>query len=270
MLAASIFYPNAHANADSADGTATADHPDREQATTQVELSRGLYEARFYAPCGEVQGAVVLGSGDGGWSYWEEKVAWHLAKKGWAVAGVDFNAYAETDYTAAILRQDFRSLVEELHTRYPSTKDRPVLYGGWSMGAEQSVAAAAGAAERAPGLKGLLLVAPGARGRYGLRVADRMGVPPTGADTFGLRELAPACGDLRLAIFHAGLDLLDDLNWWKDLSLDARLWTVPGTFHDFDQAGDALQKAMDESLSWLLESPAAPANSSAPDTETKE
>lgn len=228
------------------------------QATTSITLARGAYEARFYAPPGEKapRGLIVFGSGDGGWSYWEERVCQHLAKRGFAIAGVDFNRYAEHDFDADLLRRDFCALVLELRRRHPGAEGSAVFYGGWSMGAEQSLPAAAEPAGRAPGLRGLVLVAPGARGRFGLRLRDRMAVAPTGPGTFGLRELAPRCADLRMAVFHAGLDLLDDLAWSENQKLDLRRWTVPRAFHDFSGAGDAFLGALDEGMNWLLEEPA--------------
>ncbi len=220
-----------------------------------MALARGDQPARFYAPAtkgGPPRALIVFGSGDGGWSYWEERVCRRLAEKGCAVAGIDFNAYAATDFTPDILRRDYRVLVEELRRRHPDAGPVPVLYGGWSMGAEQSLPASSETAARAEGLRGLILVAPGARGRYGLRLRDRMGMAPAGPDTFSLRELAPRCSDLRFAVFHAGLDLLDDLKWSEALALERKLWVLPRTFHDFAGAGDAFLAQLDEALPWLL------------------
>ncbi len=236
---------------------ARAETEEKARPTTQIDLSRGAYEARFYpAAAGHVRGCVVFGSGDGGWSYWEERVARHLSGKGFAVAGVDFNAYAASDYDETALRRDYLTLVAELRRRQPEAARAPVFYGGWSMGAEQSLPAAADPALRPAGLGGLILVAPGARGRYGLRLRDRMGVAPTGPGTFDLRETAPRCADLRMAVFHAGLDLLDDLKWSEGQKLDLRLWTVSRAFHDFSGAGDEFLAALDEALDWLLAAPA--------------
>lgn len=238
-----------------------------DQPTTAFSLSRGSYAARFYAPAKNTapRALVVFGSGDGGWSYWEERVCRHLAERHFAVAGVDFNAYAGADYTPEILREDYRRLAAELRRRHPGTEETPVVYGGWSMGAEQAFPAASVPAGRAPRLRGLLLVAPGGRGRYGLRLRDRMAISPHGPGTFGLRELAPHCSDLRFAVFHAGLDLLDDLKWSEKLPLDLRLWTVPRAFHDFAGAGDEFLGLVDEAMRWLLVPPApASAPSSSP------
>jgi phosphatidylglycerol lysyltransferase len=226
-------------------------------APTSVRLERGDYAARFYLPTAahSVRALVVLGSGDGGWSYWEERVAQHLAKRHVAVVGVDFQLYAASAYTADILRADFRQLITELRQRVPGTEATPVLYGGWSMGAEQALPAASVLAERTPGLRGLLLISPGARGRYGLSLRDRLGLAPTGADTFALREHAPGCADLRLAVFHAGLDLLDDLQWFHGVPLELRRWDTARTFHDFAGASDEFLDQLDEAVKWCLAVP---------------
>lgn len=225
-----------------------------------LKLRRGAFEVMWFHPSKTaVRGLCVLGSGDGGWSYWEERVANHLAKKGWAVAGVDFAKYAEHDFSQAILAADYAQLVAELARRAGEPSDggtRPVIYGGWSMGAEQSLPAAAVLAERPAGLRGLLLVAPGPRGRYGLRTADELGFAPTGEGTFALADFAPQLRDLRLAQLHAGLDPLDSIKWHRGLGLDLKLWKYPRAWHDFDGASDEFLALLDESIAWLLKPPA--------------
>ncbi|MEN9840202.1 MAG: hypothetical protein RL376_2 [Verrucomicrobiota bacterium] len=238
-----------------------ADPEPGDQPTTRIALSREAYEARFYAPPIDtaLRGLVVFGSGDGGWSYWEERISRHLATRGFAVAGVDFQAYATQPFSAEILREDYRRLVTELRQRHPAAATLPLLYGGWSMGAEHAFPAAADRAARPAGLCGLILVAPGARARYGLKLSDKLGITPTGDDTFALRDMAPLCADLRLAAFHGGLDPLDDLEWPKGLDLDHRLWVIPRVLHDFSNAGEGLRNALDEALVWLLAPPRSPA-----------
>ena len=240
--------------------TANNAKPPHDLATTRITLTRGDYAARFYdiALGTHPRGLVVFGSGDGGWSYWEERVSRHLAARGFAVAGVDFRLYAEAPFSTAIIRKDYQQLVAALRGRRPEGETLPLLYGGWSMGAEQSLPAAADPAQRPAGLRGFILVAPGARGRYGMKLSDRMGITPTGPDTFALREIAPACADLRFAVFHAGLDIVDDLKWSQGLVLDYRRWLVPRTMHDFSNAGPPFLSALDEAMIWLLEPPAAP------------
>lgn len=199
-----------------------------------------------------VQGIFVFGSGDGGWSYWEEIVCGHLAKRGWAVAGVDFARYAETDFSREILASDYAAIVNELGRRCPPAPDgggRPVIFGGWSMGAEHAVAAAAA---RSPVPSGLLLVAPGARGRYGLHMADTLGLAPKGPGTFGLADFASALGGMRIAQLHATLDPLDSTDWFRGLGLELRLWKYPRAFHDFDGASDEFLALVDKSVAWLL------------------
>ena len=130
-----------------------------------VNLHRGAFEIRWYDPgeaFGQPRGTIIFGSGDGGWSYWEERVCGHLASTGWFVAGVDFRKYSETDFSREILRADYVILARALDQRASKTTSLPLLYGGWSMGAELAVAAGADPNRPDP-LRGLLLVAPGAR-----------------------------------------------------------------------------------------------------------
>ena len=232
--------------------------------TEPITLARGAFEIAWYKPTAQpVRGFFVLGSGDGGWSYWETRVAKHLAARGWAVAGVDFAQYATTDYTQEILAGDFARLVTELNhrsgqasagaaTTQPAPQPLPVIYGGWSMGAEHALPAAAAVDLRPQGLCGLLLIAPGARGRYGLRTADKLGITPTGEGTFALADFAPHLSGLRLAQLHAGLDPLDSINWYQALPIDLRLWKYPRAFHDFSNASDDFLALTDKAIDWLL------------------
>jgi phosphatidylglycerol lysyltransferase len=250
-------------------GRAKEDLDHTKPATEPLLLARGAFEVAWYQPeQGPVRGLFVLGSGSGGWSYWETRLARHLARRGWAIAGVDFARYASTDYTQDILAGDFARLVAELARRNSPPGDKPqasapaqtvgplpVIYGGWSMGAEQALPAAAVVAVRPAGLRGLLLVAPGARGRYGLHTPDKLGITPTGPGTFGLAEFAPDLGGLRLAQLHAGLDPLDSTDWFKGLPLDLRLWKYPRAFHDFSNASDDFLALTDKALRWVLAPP---------------
>jgi pimeloyl-ACP methyl ester carboxylesterase len=230
-------------------------NPDTKPATEPIALSRGAFEVAWYQPPDQpVRGLFILGSGDGGWSYWETRLARHLAKRGWAVAGVDFALYATTDFTQEIVATDFARMVADLNRRSeqtsalghnahaPSkiTQQLPVIYGGWSMGAEQAIPAAAILAMRPAGLRGLLLVAPGPRGRYGLHTPDKLGITPTGEG-------------LRLAQLHAGLDPLDSITWFKGLPLTLRLWKHPRAFHDFNNASDDFLALTDKAIDWVLE-----------------
>ncbi len=238
-----------------AETTPDPDAPPAESAPEALTLARGLGGVRFFLPAGDARSraGVIFGSGDGGWSYWEERVCRHLRKRGFAVAGIDFRAYAAEPYTVEELREDYRRVAAELRRRAGPDGVESLVYGGWSMGAEQAVPAAARRASRPAGLRGFLMVAPGGRGRYGLELPDELGLAPRGEGTFSLKELAPASADLRFAVFHGGLDLVDDLDWRRDLTLDYRLWTVPRVFHDFAGAGDEFLAAVDEAMDWLLD-----------------
>ena len=232
-------------------------------ATEPITLTRAPFEIAWYQPAQlPVRGLLVLGSGNGGWSYWETRLARHLAGRGWAVAGIDFALYAATDFNQEILAADFARLVNELKRRSgepasapDNAKPLPVIYGGWSMGAEQALPAAAVLSARPAGLRGLLLVAPAARGRYGLRTPDKLGITPTGEGSFALADFAPQLKGLRLAQLHAGLDPLDSIDWFKGLQLELRLWKFPRAFHDFNNASDEFLALTDKTIDWLLATP---------------
>ena len=141
-----------------------------------LTLPHGKFQTLYYNQSPSPKGVVIVGTGDGGWSYWEENVSRHLAGKGYAVGGWDCRKFADTrTYDQPELAAGFREAVKAVRQRSGAKDDCPVWYFGWSTGAEQSVAAAA-VADRPAGLTGLLLAAPGKVGRYGITESDLLGM----------------------------------------------------------------------------------------------
>lgn len=133
--------------------------------------------------------------------------------------------------------------------------------GPW--GAEQSVPAAAYWLENDPrkAPRGLLLVAPGERGRFGLMTQDRMGVKPTGPGTYGLLDYAEKLKPLRVAQFHPSLDLLDHTAWLDHVTTEHQMWVLGKAVHNFAGASPEFMAQLDDALVWLL---AAPDSAAAP------
>ncbi|MDB6136228.1 MAG: hypothetical protein JWM59_4471 [Verrucomicrobiales bacterium] len=217
-----------------------------------ITLPHGTFQVLYYNTREKPKGIVILGTGDGGWSYWEENTAQHLAKQGYAVGGWDCRKFADTrTYDHAELCAGFKAGVEAVRDR-ADVDDVPVWYGGWSTGAEQSVAAAA-SPDRPKNLVGLLLAAPGERGRFGLTSGDLLGVTPTGPGTFALADFAPQMAGLPVAQFVAGLDPMDDVTWLDKLrTTPHRQFPLPGLLHDMGNAGERFQSAVDEAMAWTL------------------
>jgi len=217
-----------------------------------LDLRSGKFETLYYNGPHKPKGIVILGTGDGGWSYWEENVAKHLVAKGYAVGGWDCRKFADTrSYDAAELSAGFRAAVKAVQNRSGVDKV-PIWYGGWSTGAEQSVAAAAYPG-RPLGLVGLLLAAPNRTGRYGIEESDLLGIEPEGEGTFPLAALAPQLTGLKVAQFVAGLDPLDDTTWLAALrTIPHRTYEFPTALHDMGGAGDEFLEKWDEAMAWTL------------------
>ena len=195
----------------------------------------GLAQVRYYEPDATPPNAVlILGSGDGGWSAWEDAVSRYLREAGIYVVGFDFRAYSKTDYDAQKLGQDMATLAQDGLKR---CKDEsvPVIYGGWSMGAVQAIPAAAWKGHP-KNLKGVLLMSADSRGRFGLRREDEIGLkPPTGPGTFALADYTKALGNLRIAQIHGKADFMASTSWIsaQDPKTHA-LYMIPGANHGFD------------------------------------
>lgn len=197
-------------------------------------------------------GIIVLGSGDGGWSYWEDNTARALAARGHAVIGWSCRAFSDTrKYDHTDLVNGFNTAVEAAQSA-SGNANGPVWYGGWSTGAEQSVAAAA-SENRPKQLVGLLLAAPGTRGRYGIETSDLLGIVPTGENTFAMADVGKELKGIRVAQFTAGLDPMDDVDWLQSLSVPYHLFELPGLLHDMGGAGKTFQETLREAMAWTLE-----------------
>jgi phosphatidylglycerol lysyltransferase len=212
-----------------------------------VNLSRGPFRIQVWWPGSRPKVVVLFGSGDGGWSPVETRICGFLADRGCVVGGIDCRKYAVGDYSGESLAADWASIANRLQ---PAGGRLPVIYGGWSMGAEQAVPAAAISASGL--VKGLLLLSPGARGRYGLRLSDELGVPPMGRDTFALADFGNRLAPLRVAQIHGGGDILDSTSWLEVLRTPHRLFEVPNGWHNFSSAQNAFKKALIAAVEWLL------------------
>jgi pimeloyl-ACP methyl ester carboxylesterase len=224
--------------------------PKSETAVT-LALAGGDFECRCYEAKEPVKGVVVLGTGDGGWSYWEDNTAKSLSSHGYYVIGWDCRKFADTrKFNHEQLIDGFNAVVQAAYDRLPHD-DLPVWYSGWSTGAEQSVAAAA-SKRRPTNLRGLLLVAPGLRGRFGLETSDFLGVAPTGPGSFALSDFAPQLECVRVAQIAADLDPLDSTQWLESLHVPHHLYEMTNTLHDMGGAGEEFQKVLLEAIQWTL------------------
>jgi hypothetical protein len=244
-----------------------AAQPDRVEVT--VHLKRGDFTVYRYVP-GDVKLAahpravIIFGSGDGGLSSWEDKLSHALQASGYEVLDFDCGVYAKADYSLDILQSDMNAIAQSSLARY-GDHPPPLILGGWSMGAEQSVAAAGGPHPPAD-LVGLLLISPGDRGRYGLRDADRWDVSPTGPGTFALQDFAHSLNKFRVAQWSASLDIFSSEKWLSSLTATHKAFDFPNATHYYNSISEAwyngpsdtFLEPLRESVAWVL-SPSNPA-----------
>lgn len=139
----------------------------------------GAAMLRIYEPDELPPRAIfIFGSGDGGWSPWEDVISHWLRDAGVYVVGWDFFRYAtgnsrelkegpykpdDKDYTAEKVGRDMAAMAGMAQKRCGGD-DVPVIYGGWSSGAVQALPAAA-SRERPKSLAGIMLFGADRRGR---------------------------------------------------------------------------------------------------------
>ena len=220
-----------------------------------IELRSGPFETLYYGSTGDPKGILIVGTGDGGWSYWEERVAKHAVAQGYAVGSWDCRKFADSrKFGQADLVEGFNKSVEAVRDRSDADDDCPVWFTGWSTGAEWALAAAA-SPDREPNLVGVLPAAPGDRSRYGITKSDLLGLTPEGPDSFALADLGPALDGICVVQFAAGLDPMDDVTWQKRLGPGCphKVVDIPGVLHDMGGAGDRFLAELDKAMQWSLE-----------------
>ncbi len=227
------------------------DDEDRPVPKATIPLAHSPARVRLYEPDTIPPRAIVIfGSGDGGWSPWENALAHWLRDHGAYVTGFDLRDYAAKDYDAPTLARDMATLAADAAVRCQGP-EVPVIYAGWSMGAVQAVAAAGGT-DRPAKLTGLILFSADSRGRYGLRDKDELGITPQGPGTFSLTEFSAAMKDLRVAQFHGGADFMASTAWVQSLKSPKTLYLVPGANHGFDGPDDSFEAWVLRGMDWVL------------------
>jgi len=219
--------------------------------TVQLNLKRRPFNTYHFVPSGPPRAVILFGSGDGGWGYIENHASAFLQSSGFYVVGVDCREYAKSDYEPSVLVDDYRTIFDDALSR-TGRPDLQVVYGGWSMGAVQAVAAS-GSEQRSPRLVGLLLLSMGSRGRYGLRFTDEIGLAPQGKGTFGVADFTGAVANLRVVQFAAVGDWMNNVDWVKTLRTPHRLFELQKTNHDFNGINTDFQKVLLDGLNWILD-----------------
>lgn len=219
--------------------------------TITLRLRRGTFGTYHFAPSGGARALVLFGSGDGGWGYLENRVCGFLASQGIYCVGIDCDKYAETDYDAATLTADFAAITQDALTR-TKNPDLPVIYGGWSMGAVQAVAAT-GDEGRPRNMVGLVLLSMDKRSRYGLRLPERVGLEPEGEGTFGVADFTAQVANLRVVQFEATGDWMNNTDWIKGLQSPHRLFELENSNHDFNGADETFEHDLLDGINWILD-----------------
>ncbi len=216
-----------------------------------LKLPRISFPVRIYEPEQRCRGLILFASGDGGWKEFEDKICRYFASQGLCVVGWDCRKFADPGlYDLKILASGFAAAIEEAKRRC-AIGDVPIVFSGYSTGAEQAVAAAT-AAPRQQKLVGLLLLAPSERGRYGITMSDLMGIKSTGTASFGLPDLAPEMKGLRIVQIHGEHDPLDSTEWLQNLDTPYQLKTYPDGWHFFEGGPPDFLKLLGDAIDWIL------------------
>jgi phosphatidylglycerol lysyltransferase len=224
-----------------------------EAPAVAIRLRRGSFDTYDFIPSGPPKAIILFGSGDGGWSPVENRVCTCLKQNGFYTVGIDFRRYAATDYDADTLVSDF-AVIAANAGKMAGNAELPVIYGGWSMGAVQAVAASADIGRRSPWLVGLILMSMDQRGRYGLRLPEQIGLEPEGEGTFGVADFTGSVANLKVVQLSAVGDWMNNTGWIKTLKTPHRLYELEHSNHDFNGVDEALRRDLLDGIKWILNS----------------
>ena len=217
----------------------------------RINLCRGPFKLYLFPSIKPETVAVILfASGDGGWNSLEEDISHAFQNQGYDVIGINFVAYASSDYDLDILQSDFSTIARTAQARF-GDHPPPLIVGGYSMGAAQAIAVAGGP-HPPQDLVGLLLVDPCSRGRYGLRLSDELNVLPTGRGTFGVAAFSKIMDSLRVVQWHAGKDSIDSSAWLGSLTAQHKIFTFPDAGHGYAIHREDFIRQLIESAKWIL------------------
>ncbi|HEX4141873.1 MAG TPA: AcvB/VirJ family lysyl-phosphatidylglycerol hydrolase [Candidatus Methylacidiphilales bacterium] len=221
-------------------------------ATLTLPLARGPFTVLDFPPQvhKEPRAIILFGSGDGGWTGFEEAICKTLQSRTYEAVGIDYARYADSDYSLEILQADMSQIAATIRARY-ADNNPPVIIGGYSMGAAQAIAAAGGPHPPA-GLAGVLLVDPRSRGRYGLRLADKGDALPTGPGTFSMDEFTKTMGELRVVQWHATEDPIDSRAWLESLTAPHKEFDFGQTGHYYNNGRADFLTQFGDSVNWIL------------------
>jgi len=224
---------------------------DLEPKNVEVQLVRGKATFRLYPAQTENPRAIlVFGSGDGGWSDWEDVVCQWLSETGVICAGVNLREYSATDFSQQMLGADMAT-ISRAAMKESKRDDLPLIYGGWSMGAVACVPAAAWK-DHPKQLHGVLMLSADSRGRWGLRSSDELGLTPKGPGTYDLAQFSKNMAGLRVAQFHGTTDFMASSAWIRTLKSPHMLYLVPGANHGFDGPAPSFQERLLRGMDWVL------------------
>jgi hypothetical protein len=110
----------------------------------------------------------------------------------------------------------------------------------------------AGGPHPPPGLQGVVVASLVPRGRYGIRLPDRMDIPPIGEGTFSMSEFAGKIKNVRVVQLHGTEDIIDSCAWLDELKVPHKECEVPNAGHPFNGADRAFIQYLADSVKWAL------------------
>jgi pimeloyl-ACP methyl ester carboxylesterase len=225
------------------------------ETSLSVELRGKAFPVLLYRPSPPDSGRplLVFSSGDGGWRDFEHKNGEWLSHNGYWVLGVDMVKYIQGPVAESDIVDDYRRFFAAFRAVVPNGRDRPIILIGYSFGAELIVPLSVhmGPDDR---VSGLILIGPGERGSFMIRVAGSSGVTPGRDTSFLVANYLATLGGLPLLFLHGELDRIGASPKLYELSKEPkRLSLIKGAGHLFHGGNQDYLNSLREGMRWIEE-----------------
>ncbi|SDT97735.1 virulence protein (VirJ) [Verrucomicrobium sp. GAS474] len=230
------------------------------RTTLPVQLAHAVFTVHDLPPPGTTPApaVILLFTGKGDWTLWEDRVGGHLAKMGYYVLGIETVRYASVkggDYAPDDFAADLERIVEAAPPAFVA-RNAPIFLLGRGLGAAAALGGAA-VPPPPPRLAGLIVTDVPERGRYGYHLRDRIPfLAPGGEGTFTIKEAAAKLGTgqsaLAVAQLHPDDGYFDTTSWLSAVQGPKKTIAYARGWKNFGVATPAFIRALDEAVAWQL------------------
>ena len=212
---------------------------------------------------------VIFYSGEFGWRPLQQDLASYLASTGRFVVGIDSTDYFSSRVPPSALAQDFEKFRAWVNERAGRPKEAEVIVAGFAFGAEMIPYLLNEA--KVPGVRGAVLVAPGAKGVTVFHVTVQLKMDSLPGEQFDVEQELRQMPAIPVVLMEGAYDKDSAAKRLADLPRGPHKYVrVEGGDHQFHDVREEFFAILSDALRWIDGTPmeAPPAATPAAPTPT--